>query len=137
MDKVFYNGIVRTLDDNNNTAEAVGIKDGKIAFVGTNEEARSIECDNKVNLKGRLLLPGFVDSHMHMLHYAFVEKSVKLFDCKSVEECLQLAKNRLEENVEKPLTWLFCRGWNHENFDEPRYLQQPWSGITETDSSVP
>lgn len=121
MDKIFYNAKVRTLDDKNSVAEALGIKDGKIAFIGSNEEALSLQCEEKVDLGGRLLLPGFVDSHLHMLHYAFVEKSVKLFDCKSVEDCLNLAKARIEENKETPLTWLFCRGWNHENFDNPRY----------------
>ena len=121
MDRIFYNGIVRTLDDAGTVAEAVGIKDGKIAFVGTNKEAETMECAEKIDLQGRLVLPGFVDTHMHMMHYAFVEKSVKLFDCKSVEEALELAKKRLEETKEKPLTWLFCRGWNHERFDVPRY----------------
>lgn len=56
-----------------------------------------------------------------MLHYAFVERSVKLFDCKSVEEALKAAHKRLEEHAGKPLTWLYCRGWNEEHFDEPRY----------------
>lgn len=121
MDAIFYNAKVRTLDDDNRIAEAVGIQDGKIAFVGSNEEALQLGCENLVDLKGKLLLPGFVDSHMHMLHYAFVECSVKLFDCKSVEECLALARARLEENPTKPLTWLFCRGWNHDRFDVPRY----------------
>ena len=121
MDRLFYNGIVRTLDDAGTVAEAVGIKAGKIAFVGTNAEAEAIDCAEKIDLQGRLVLPGFVDTHMHMMHYAFVEKSVKLFDCKSVEEALELAKKRLEETKDKPLTWLFCRGWNHERFDVPRY----------------
>ena len=121
MEKILFNACVRTLDDNNSVAEAVGIEDGKIVFVGSNEEANAIECEERVNLKGRLLLPGFVDSHLHMLHYAFVEKSVKLFDCKSVEEALELAKERIEKSTEQPLTWLFCRGWNEEHFDNPRY----------------
>ena len=42
MDKVFYNAKVRTLDENNSVAEAIGIKDGKIAFIGTNEQAHSM-----------------------------------------------------------------------------------------------
>ena len=121
MDRIFYNGVIRTLDDNNTVAEAVGVKDGKIAFIGTNEEAVTMECAEKIDLQGRLMLPGFVDSHMHMLHYAFVEKSVKLFDCRSVEEALELAKKRLDETADKPLTWLFCRGWNHDMFEVPRY----------------
>lgn len=58
---------------------------------------------------------------MHMLHYAFVERSVKLFDCTSVEEMLAAAKKRLEESKGQKLTWLYCRGWNEEHFDKPRY----------------
>ena len=80
MDKIFFNGRIRTLDDAGQVAEAVGVENGKIVFVGTNEEAEKIACEEKVDLGGRLLLPGFVDTHLHMLHYAFVERSVKLFD---------------------------------------------------------
>ena len=121
MDTIFYNGIIRTLDDSNTVFEAVGITDGKISFLGTNEEAAHVSCETKIDLQGKLMLPGFVDSHMHMLHYSFVEKSVKLFDCKSVEDALELARKRLDETKDTPLTWLFCRGWNHERFDVPRY----------------
>ena len=121
MDKIFFNGCIRTLDDNDHVAEAVGIKDGRIAFVGSNAEADALECQERIDLQGRLLLPGFVDSHLHMLHYAFVEKSVKLFDCRSVEEALAAVKKRIDDHAEKPLTWLFCRGWNEEHFEHPRY----------------
>ena len=78
MDKIFYNGTIRTLDDNNTIVEAAAIKDGKIAFLGSNAEAEGFAYAEKIDLKGRTMLPGFVDSHMHMLHYAFVEKSIKL-----------------------------------------------------------
>lgn len=121
MDKIFFNGRIRTLDDEDSVAQAVGTEDGRIVFVGTDEEAEKLECKERVDLQGRLLLPGFVDSHMHMLHYAFVEQSVKLFDCRSVEEMLAAAQARLNENEGKPLTWLYCRGWNEEHFAQPRY----------------
>lgn len=86
MDRILYNGIIRTLDDKNSIYEAIGIKDGRIAFWGTNQEAEGFVCTERIDLNGRLLLPGFVDTHMHMVNYAFVESSVKLFDCKSVED---------------------------------------------------
>ena len=119
--KLLYNGCIRTLDDKNTIAGAVGAEDGKICFLGSYDEAKEMDWDEKYDLNGRLLLPGFVDSHLHMLHYAFVEKSVKLFDCKSVEEALAAAKKRVEDHAENPLTWLFCRGWNEEHFSVPRY----------------
>ena len=119
MDRIFYNGIIHTLDNEDTVAEAVGIKDGKIAFLGTNVETENMECVEKINLHGKLMLPGFVDSHMHLLNYAFVEKSVKLFECRSVEDALELAKKRLEKS--NSLTALYCRGWNHDHFAEPRY----------------
>lgn len=119
MDKILFNACVRTLDDNDTVAEAVGIKDGKIVFVGTNEEAQKIDAKEKIDLQGRLLLPGFVDTHLHMLNYAFVENSVKLFDCKSVEEMLERTKRKVEED--EKVSWLYCRGWNEEHFHIPRY----------------
>ena len=68
MEKIFFNGCIRTLDDAGSVAEAVGIENGKIAFIGTNEEAQKIPSEEKTDLQGRLLLPGFVDTHLHMLH---------------------------------------------------------------------
>ena len=121
MDTIFFNGCIRTLDDSEKVAEAVGIENGRIVFVGTDKEAEAFSCKKRIDLKGRLMLPGFVDTHMHMLHYAFVERSVKLFDCTSVEEMLAAAKKRLEESKGQKLTWLYCRGWNEEHFDKPRY----------------
>ena len=110
MDTIFFNGCIRTLDDSEKVAEAVGIENGRIVFVGTDKEAEAFSCKKRIDLKGRLMLPGFVDTHMHMLHYAFVERSVKLFDCTSVEEMLAAAKKRLEESKGQKLTWLYCRG---------------------------
>lgn len=121
MDRILYNGTIRSLDDKNSIYEAIGIKDGKIAFLGTNQEAENFACAERIDLKERLLLPGFVDTHMHMVNYAFVENSVKLFDCKSVEDTLNCVRKRLDEQKAVPPSWLYCRGFNEEHFDVPRY----------------
>lgn len=121
MDKIFYNGCISTLDDDDSFVEAVGIADGKIAFTGSTKDALSLPCSDQTDLQGKLMLPGFVDSHLHMLHYAFVEKSVKLFDCKSVEDTLAAASAKLTQDKDKGLRWLFCRGWNEELFSNRRY----------------
>ena len=121
MDRIFFNGRIRTLDDADHTAEAVGTEKGKIAFVGTNEEAQKLPCEERIDLNGRLLLPGFVDTHLHLLNYAFVENSVRLFDCNSVEEILDVTRKYIEGHAGKMLPWLYCRGWNEERFKDSRY----------------
>ena len=62
MDTIFFNGCIRTLDNSEKVAEAVGIENGRIVFVGTDKEAEAFSCKKRIDLKGRLMLPGFVDT---------------------------------------------------------------------------
>lgn len=120
MDAIFYNGMISTLDNRDSVLEAVGVKNGLICFAGTNQEAECVYAKERIDLQGKLLLPGFVDGHMHLLSYAFVENSVKLFECKSVDETIKQAKEYLELN-EKNIKWIYCRGWNDDKFSIRRY----------------
>ena len=117
MDLLLYNGIIKTLDNNNSVYEAIGIKDNKIAFLGNNERAKNLEADKKINLKGKLLLPGFIDTHLHILHYALAESMVKLADSKSLKEVLKKGRLHLEKEGLK-FSWLLGRGWNQNNFQD-------------------
>ncbi|MGM0437417.1 MAG: amidohydrolase, partial [Bacillota bacterium] len=115
MDKIFYNALVKTMDNNNSVYEAVGIKDTKIAFLGSNKEAKKLKAEKKIDLKGKLLLPGFIDTHLHLLHYALAESMVKLNDCQSVEEIIDRGKKYLKKEGLK-FGWLLGRGWNQNKF---------------------
>ncbi len=66
-DYVFTNGKVYTLDDSAPWAEAVAVRDDTIAYVGTAAEARAHigAATTTIDLGGRLLLPGFIDTHAH------------------------------------------------------------------------
>jgi imidazolonepropionase len=46
---------------------AVGIKDGKIAFIGKNEETKNFHADRMINASGKLVSPGLVDPHTHLV----------------------------------------------------------------------
>jgi len=65
-DTVIKNGDVRTMDGNK-TAEAVGIKGGKLLFIGTNKQAElHIGAGTSViDVKGSVVAPGFIDIHTH------------------------------------------------------------------------
>ncbi len=66
-DKIFSNGKIYTLDEKKPWAEAVAIKDGKIIFVGDNKSVTQFKGDKTIqqDLKGKMMLPGFIDTHAH------------------------------------------------------------------------
>ncbi len=66
-DTVYANGVIYTEDASHSTAQAVAVKDGKIIFVGTSADAQAYVggATTVVDLKGRTMLPAFIDSHAH------------------------------------------------------------------------
>ena len=64
MDTIFFNGCIRTLDDSEKVAEAVGIENGRIVFVERIKK-RKLFPAKADRLKGRLMLPGFVDTYAY------------------------------------------------------------------------
>jgi len=68
-DWVFFNGVVYTVDAKDSVHQALVIREKKIVYVGKNEQAkRYIGANTKsIDLKGKMVLPGFHDVHMHPL----------------------------------------------------------------------
>jgi hypothetical protein len=66
-DTIYYNGTIITVDDARPAAEAVAVRDGRILAVGSEAEVLDTagESTRRVDLGGRTMLPGFVDSHGH------------------------------------------------------------------------
>lgn len=66
-DIIFFNGNVRTFDPANTLASAVALKGSKIVAVGGEDVRRLAGNDTRaIDLKGRTLIPGFIDPHVHM-----------------------------------------------------------------------
>lgn len=68
-DRAYVNGAIYTVDENRSWASAIAIKDGLIAYVGNDDEAaRWIGTETQVtDLNGQMMLPGFHDSHIHIM----------------------------------------------------------------------
>ncbi len=66
-DLVFVNGAVYTVDATRRRAAAVAVKDGRIVAVGDDDDMRDLvgSATETVDLRGRMLLPGFQDAHVH------------------------------------------------------------------------
>lgn len=113
-DRVFMNGAVYTVDAGRSWAEAVAVVDGHIVFVGGSDEVRSwIGAETDVNdLNGQMLLPGFHDSHTHILIGVATEEDCDLLRIKSIAE----VEARLRECTALPgfgeEQWITGGGWS-------------------------
>ena len=71
-DVVMVNGKVLTVDQQFSVREAIAIREGKIAAVGSNNDVRKLAGPNArvIDLQGRTVIPGLIDSHMHAIRAA-------------------------------------------------------------------
>jgi len=81
-DTIYINGEVYTVDDENPWAQAFAVKDGKFIGVGSNHEIKRFEGSQtqNINLQGRMVLPGFIDTHQHWETVGDKEQSCSLSD---------------------------------------------------------
>lgn len=126
IDTAFYNGVVVTVNDNDDIKEAVGIKDNKIVFVGSNDELKNIvDNDTKmIDLKGRALLPGLIDTHYHPILFGFFGDEpdasiINLADCRSIADIQDKIKAAIA--IKKPGEWVSMMGYDEENLAEKRH----------------
>lgn len=121
MDTIFFNGNIRTMDRGIKKAQAVGVKNGIIIRVGSDQTVLKLKTKetNLVDLKGHLLLPGFIDSHMHLLSYGYSLEKVDLGSSTSIDDLIRLGRTQLKENPD--IKWLQGRGWNDENWENKTY----------------
>ena len=84
-DTVIKNGNIYTMESSMPQAEAVGVKDGKIAFVGSAAEAESGVTENTkvVDLEGKTMTPGFIESHAHIMGIGYNRINLDLLTTKS------------------------------------------------------
>jgi predicted amidohydrolase YtcJ len=103
-DLVFTNGLVYAVDARRSRHEALAVRGGRIAALGSAAEAAEWvgPRTRTVDLGGRLVLPGFVDAHLHPLMATVELFEVRLGDCRSVEECLDRLARFAAEHPELP-----------------------------------
>lgn len=147
-DLVLVNGRIYTADPEQAWAEAIVIADGKIRIVGTNAEAREHlkPGQRAVDLKGKLVLPGLHDVHMHPLEANLDVVTCTLEADTPIAEQLDTLRACGDADSALPGDWVL--GWGHslqsllEAADSPRALldelipDRPAAIMEETSHSV-
>ncbi len=110
--RVFRNGRIYTVDASRSWAEAVAVRNGRIAYVGSNAGAAPfIGPDTVVNdLNGQMMLPGFFDCHVHLASGGLQELECNLTGIKSKGDVLNALQSCIVTLRYQPSQRQFFKG---------------------------
>ncbi len=106
MERIFYNGRIITMARENaqeelaEAPEAVLVRDGLIAFTGSLKETMELAADDavKCDLKGKCLMPSFIDPHGHFVMNGQMASWADLSGCESFDDIIHVLKTYIAEN---------------------------------------
>ena len=111
-DCVFLNGRIYTMDPGRPLAQAVAVRCGRVVEVGDNDRVRALAGRGvqELDLQGRTVLPGFTDSHLHLVWYGLSLRHLQLDGIPTLEEVVERVAERARSA--RPGEWIRGRGWN-------------------------
>ncbi|PEE38234.1 amidohydrolase [Bacillus pseudomycoides] len=119
MGEIWFGGHIYTMNEENEMVEAVYVEDGVIIDTGNKKDLESRYESEKVrNLEGRTMIPGLVDSHMHLIGHGERLLRLDLSACTSYKEMIELVAERVKET--RLGTWIIGEGWNENNFTDTK-----------------
>ena len=115
-DLLLTGGAVYTVDDARSVHEAVAVKDGRVAAVGSATELAHLagSTTRVVDLEGRTVLPGFQDAHLHPLDGGLLAIVCNLHETEAAAECLEVIGRYAAGHPERD--WITGDGWSMDFF---------------------
>lgn len=111
---IFVNGEVVTVNASDDILQAVAVQQNRIVAVGTNYEVLQFRGPKTrvVDLKGKTLMPGIIDAHVHMLIYGTNKLGV---DCKNGVRSIEDIVGRLHQRAALTPSGEWIRGWGYND----------------------
>ncbi len=116
-DLVILGGKIYTANEKAKISEAVAVTGDKITFVGAEENANKLIGDKTevIDLEGKILTPGFIEGHGHIMGVGYNELELDLSDIKSYDEMVDVVKQAVSKST--PGEWILGRGWHQEKWE--------------------
>src|SRR5580658_11172493 len=111
-DLVLYNGKIVTVDDAFSIRQAIVIKDGRIVAVGGNELKNQYSGARAIDLRGRMVMPGFHDTHIHLGGHS--RRYIDLNDTTSLAQLKEQVRDKATELG--PGEWITGAGGDEYHF---------------------
>ncbi len=121
MQKLFYNGDIITLEDDH--VEAVLVEGSRIKRTGTLKALQADvheDCEH-IDLKGKCLLPSFIDAHSHISQFAITLNLVVLSEVSSIDEIQERIRNFKKQHQLDDDAWIIGFGYDHNFLKEHRH----------------
>jgi predicted amidohydrolase YtcJ len=118
-DLVLRGGKIVTLEESQPAAEALAARDGRIVFVGSDEDAAAWvgEGTEVIQLEGRLAVPGFIEGHGHFFGLGESKLQLDLTTARDWESIVALVAAAAATSAEGQ--WILGRGWHQSKWDRP------------------
>jgi predicted amidohydrolase YtcJ len=122
-DTLYVNGIVYSMDEGTVPAEALLVRGGRIATVGSNDMVREAATAGarSVDLEGQTVVPGFNDSHAHILSFGLTleQLDVSVDAVRTIGDIQRALTRRVVESP--PGGWILGRGYDQNMLAENRH----------------
>ena len=116
VDLILTNGKVLTIDEQFSIHNTIVVNDGLIVATGEADLASRYQSDNILDLGGKVLMPGFNDSHTHIRGRP--QRYIELGNVTSIIEIQDLIRSKIDEIGEQE--WIIGYGWSEDELDEGR-----------------
>jgi hypothetical protein len=133
-DLILHHGLVTTLDRTNPTASAVAIKDGRFLAVGGEKEILPMAGPETriVDLKGRRVLPGLIDNHLHIIRGGLnFNLELRWDGVRSLSDAMDMLKRQVA--ITPPPQWVRVVG----GFTEHQFAEKRLPSIDEINAAAP
>ena len=120
-DLIVTNARVYTADEARPLAEAFAVRDGRIVFVGSRQEAQALKGANTrvVDAAGKTVIPGMVDAHAHFGGLAQTLRSVDLVGTRTYDDVIARVVERAKTTPKGG--WILGRGWDQNAWGDTRF----------------
>lgn len=117
---IFHNGTIATQDANQTVAQAVAITGDRIIALGNDAAVLALAGPDTthINLDGRLMVPGFIDTHIHFYEWALKRQGVKLEDAASLDDLIDRVRQAAGSHPADH--WIMGQGFNETQWPTPQ-----------------
>tara|TARA_S200000501_G_scaffold288948_1_gene273703 strand:- start:2011 stop:3684 length:1674 start_codon:yes stop_codon:yes gene_type:complete len=137
-DLIIHGGTIYTVDSINSKVESVAVKNGKIYRIGDFNDI--INLSNRqtqiINLQEKIMIPGFIEGHAHIMGTGYNQKNIDLLNTTSYNEIIEIVKNKAKQIPKGE--WIIGRGWHQDKWtDSPEKLMKGFPTHDKLSESVP